>query len=86
MPYQILITKSAEKEIEHLPKKTIINIDKAILALAHNPRPSGYTQLKNSKNIFRIRTGNYRIIYAIEDTIKIVEIRKVGHRKDVYKV
>lgn len=44
MPYQIIITKSAEKEIEQLPKKIIINIDKAILALAHNPRPIGYTQ------------------------------------------
>ena len=50
------------------------------------PRPAGSKKLQGaSENLWRIRTGDYRIIYAIEDTIKIIEIRKIGHRKDIYR-
>ncbi len=60
----------------------ISNIDK----LASDPRPAGSKKLKDSEeDLWRIRVGDYRIIYLIDDQIRIVNIRKVGHRKDVYE-
>lgn len=55
-------------------------------SLAENPYPSGVKKLKGSEDIFwRVRVGNYRVIYSVDDEIKIIDIRKVGHRKDIYK-
>jgi mRNA interferase RelE/StbE len=59
-------------------------IIKAILNLSDNPRPQGSKKLKGGFENWRIRIGDYRIIYAIDDEILIVDIRKVGHRKDIY--
>lgn len=54
--------------------------------LANNPRPIGSKKLKGaSENLWRIRIGDYRVVYLIEDSIKIIEIRKIGHRKDIYR-
>ena len=84
--YQILITRQALKEIIALPKKTSILVSDAIEALKENARPAGCKKLKGETDyLWRIRVGSYRIIYAIEDKIKVVEIRKIGHRKDVYE-
>lgn len=56
----------------------------AIDELAIEPRPEGSKKLKSSdENLWRIRIGDYRVLYIIEDTIKVVEIRKIGHRKDI---
>ncbi len=82
--YQVQVKKSAIKELSQISapynQKIIIAID----GLAENPRPNGYKQLKG-ENAFRLRVGDYRIIYTIEDVIKIVEIQRVRHRRDVYK-
>ena len=84
--YKITITKHALKEIGALPAKTCKEISAVIDALANNPRPAGCKKLKAEKEyLWRVRAGSYRIIYLIEDTIKVVEIRKVGHRKEVYQ-
>jgi mRNA interferase RelE/StbE len=84
--YQLRIVKSALKEMEELPIKVNREIGKEIEALADNPRPNGCKKLKAEKEyLWRIRVGNYRVIYSIEDVIKIIEIRKVGHRKEIYK-
>jgi len=57
-----------------------------INGLAENPRPSGVKKLKGiSEDLYRIRSGDYRVIYSISDQIRIVDIRKIGHRKDIYK-
>lgn len=84
--YDIKFKKKAYKELFKLPsimiKKVAISIDE----LAVDPRPEGSKKLKGSnENLWRIRIGDYRVIYLIEDTIKIVEIRKIGHRKDIYE-
>ncbi|MES1217243.1 MAG: type II toxin-antitoxin system RelE/ParE family toxin, partial [Bacteroidota bacterium] len=59
---------------------------KTISSLAQNPRPLGVKKLKGStEDLYRIRSGDYRVIYSVDDEIRIVDIRKVGHRKDIYK-
>ncbi|MFN8253999.1 MAG: type II toxin-antitoxin system RelE/ParE family toxin [Ferruginibacter sp.] len=84
--YTISIKPSALKELACLPKATAKKAGKAIDGLAVNPRPEGVKKLKGSnENLYRIRVGDYRIIYLIEDEIKIVDIRRIGHRKDIYK-
>jgi mRNA interferase RelE/StbE len=54
--------------------------------LAENPRPAGVKKLKgNNEDLYRIRSGDYRVVYSIEDEIRVVDIRKIGHRKDIYR-
>lgn len=81
--YSILITKTVQKQLDNLPEKTVINLINCIEKLADNPRPSGYKKLKN-RNGYRIRKGDYRIIYDIFDHTLIIEIIVIGHRKDIY--
>lgn len=84
--YQITITQSALKELKQLQKPVVQKIEKLISGLAINPRPVGVKKLKgNNENIYRVRSGDFRVVYAIEDAVRIVEIRKIGHRKDIYQ-
>lgn len=84
--YQITISQSAFKELNRLSKGNIKKIEKAIDSLSDNPRPPGVKKLKGiSEDLYRIRSGDYRVVYAIDDMIQIVDIRKIGHRKDIYK-
>jgi len=56
------------------------------MVLAENPRPAGCKKLKGThEDLWRIRIGNYRVIYTINDTIQIIDIQKIGHRKDIYE-
>jgi mRNA interferase RelE/StbE len=84
--YQIVLKESARKELLRIPKVAIGKIAHAIDGLEIEPRPLGVKKLKGSEeDLYRIRVGDYRIIYAISDTIRVVNIRKIGHRKDIYK-
>lgn len=84
--YQITFKESASKELQRLSKSVIKKIIFSINELSENPRPSGVKKLKDSnENLYRIRVGDYRIIYVIDDGIKIVNIRRIGHRKDIYR-
>ncbi len=82
--YQLRIKKSAEKELEVLPLQAIISIRKEILKLIDTPFPTGYKKLKGFKDLYRIRSGVYRIIYTIHKETITIEILKIGHRKDIY--
>ena len=82
--YQLKIKRSAEKELANLDVDTVIAINERILILRNNPFPSGYKKLKGFKNLYRIRVGNYRIIYSVQHDILIIEILKIAHRKNVY--
>jgi len=82
--YQIVINRKAQKEIDALPTYIKGSIDAHIFSLAENPRPNGAIKLQGAENLYRIRVGDYRIVYAIEEEVKIVEVVKVAHRKDVY--
>ena len=84
--YQITFKDSASKELQRLSKSVVTKIASAINELSENPRPSGVKKLKDSsEDLYRIRVGDYRIIYVIDDGIKIVNIRRLGHRKDIYR-
>jgi len=82
--YKVLIKPSAVKELKKIPKRELSRLTSRIESLALDPRPPGCEKLA-VQNAFRIRQGDYRIIYIIEDTILIVTIIKVGHRRDIYK-
>ncbi len=82
--YKINFKKSAIKELRVLSGKEIKRISILIGNLSNNPRPSGCKKLKGYSNLWRIRSGNYRIIYSIEDQILIIEILEIVNRKDAY--
>lgn len=85
MKYSIIYNKAASKEISKLSKKDIGAIINKIDSLEDNPRPSGCKKLIGLfEDLWRIRIGNYRVIYAIEDEVRIVEVRRVGDRKNIY--
>ena len=82
--YQLKIKKSAEKELANLPLETILPIRDRIRELSDNPYPNGYKKLKGFKNLYRIRSGMYRIIYSILHDELVIEVLKITHRKDAY--
>ena len=85
MSYRVEINRKVAKSIEKLPKKEITKLLDKITELGENPYPVGSKKLVGaSENVLRIRQGNYRIIYVVEEEVKLVEIRKIGHRRDVY--
>jgi mRNA interferase RelE/StbE len=82
--YNILITPSAVKDIENIPRKDRIRIIQKIQGLADTPRPQGCEKLAG-ENRYRIRQGVYRIVYSVSDRELHIIVVKVGHRRDVYK-
>lgn len=87
MKYHIEITDKIEKKITKLPKKDKERIIEAIDSLIENPRPDNCKKLKgnNKPPLYRVRAGNFRIVYSIQDEILLILVVEVGHRKDVYK-
>ena len=84
MNYKVVLSRQAVKEIKKLPRDTIKKVHSKISSLSFDPRPSGVVKLASFQNLWRIRVGNYRIIYSIEDDIRIVDIREVVNRKNAY--
>ncbi len=84
MPYLLDFSKQALKELEKINEPFYSNIKEAISKLTENPRPNGYIKL-NGRDGYRIRIGDYRVIYDIFDTQLIIEIVTLGHRKDIYE-
>jgi mRNA interferase RelE/StbE len=83
--YKITIKKSAAKELEDIHKKDLRRIVKRIQSLTQNPRPHGCQKLSRQSR-FRIRQGDYRIVYSIDDKDCIVDIVKIGHRREIYRL
>jgi len=82
--YKIEVKQSAAKELRKIPKASLVRVLDRIASLADNPRPDGSMKLTNQEK-YRLRIGNYRVLYSIEDDILTVYVVKVGHRKDVYR-
>lgn len=82
--YKILIKASAAKELEELPKKDNARIIDRIKSLADNPRPAGAEKLTGI-NRYRVRQGDYRILYEVYDNEIVVMVVKIGHRREVYR-
>ncbi len=83
--YTVLLGKAASKELKRLPAAEANKLFKSIARLAEDPRPTGCKKLKGYQNAWRIRRGNYRILYTINDTEIVVEVLSVAHRKDAYR-
>jgi mRNA interferase RelE/StbE len=82
--YKIIVKKSVAKDLRSIPKKDIQRILAAIQSLADNPRPPQSKKLSGQER-YRLRQGNYRILYSIEDEKLVVCVVKVGNRRDVYR-
>jgi mRNA interferase RelE/StbE len=82
--YKLFFKKSVQKDFDTIPKKDLKRILSRIKTLAENPRPSGCEKLTGQER-YRLRQGQYRIVYSIQDDELTVWIVKVGHRKDIYR-
>ena len=82
--YRIELKKSVEKDLEPIPKKDVQRIMSAIESLADDPRPPQAKKLSGLEQ-YRLRQGNYRILYSIKDDLLIVFVVAAGHRKDIYR-
>ncbi len=83
--YQISWRHSAVKELKKIKPSIVAKIVKAVEELANNPRPRGSKKLTGTNSVYRIRLGDYRVMYEIKDKELVVEVIKCKHRKDVYK-
>lgn len=83
--YRIALTPKARKQLSVLPKNAQERIDTRLLALAENPRPPGVKKLHARADRYRIRVGDYRVIYAIEDDVLLVLVLEVGNRREVHR-
>lgn len=82
--YRIFIRKSAAGELARIPKKSLRRIVEQIRSLGEEPRPRGNEKL-SARERYRIRQGDYRVVYSIDDAARTVEIFKIGHRSEVYR-
>ncbi len=82
--YRIEVRRPAERAIHRVPRPDQMRIYQKIKALATDPRPAGCAVLQNAPG-YRIRVGDYRVIYEVRDTERLIVIRAAGHRKDIYR-
>ncbi|MCW7753540.1 type II toxin-antitoxin system RelE/ParE family toxin [Desulfobotulus sp. H1] len=82
--YKILFRKSVEKDLLGIRGKDVIRILERIKSLENNPRPPGYEKL-TGQDRYRLRQGQYRIVYSIQDNELTIWVVAIGHRKDVYQ-
>lgn len=82
--YRVELKPSARKELTRLPAQLIARIVPRLESLASNPRPPGCKKLKGGDNEWRIRVGDYRVVYTIEDASRLVEVTRIRHRSEVY--
>ena len=83
--YKIEWKRSALKELEKLPRPMISKVVSAVDNLSSNPFPPGVRKLVGTEDIYRIRVGDYRVLYNIIENKLVIEIIRVRHRKDVYR-
>lgn len=83
--YKVIVSKTASKELADLPSQVVNRIVPAIIKLGENPHPAGCKKLKGEQDTWRIRVGDYRVVYIIDEVVRIVDVRSVGHRKNVYE-
>jgi mRNA interferase RelE/StbE len=83
--YTVIVERSAVRDLKRLPDQIRTRVDEHILALAANPRPQGVEKLSGSDCSYRLRVGDYRVLYEIHDEILHVLVVKIGHRREVYR-
>lgn len=83
--YKIEWKQSAKKELRKLEKTAIPRIIKVVEDLSLDPHPVGCRKLQGSERLYRVRVGDYRVVYSVENEVLLVEIIRVRHRKDIYR-
>ena len=83
--YEVYLERSAENDLKRLPTSTFDRILHQIKTLAENPRPSGCRKITGSNNDWRIRIGDYRVLYEVNDRVKAVRVMRVRHRREAYR-
>ena len=83
--YSVTFARSARKELQDLAPSIAERIIDHIEALKENPRPAGSIKLQGGKQLWRIRIGDYRVVYAIDDSSRTVDVSVIRHRKDAYR-
>jgi mRNA interferase RelE/StbE len=83
--YQVIIKPAAEKQLDRLPSKDRRRVVAALATLSDEPRPPGCAKLEGADDLWRIRVGQYRVVYTIRDDKLLVLVVRVAHRKDVYR-
>ena len=83
--YDVYLERAAERDLTRLPVETFDRIVPRIRALAENPRPVGCRKLAGSENDWRIRIGDYRVIYEIDEDEKAVRVFRIRHRREAYR-
>jgi mRNA interferase RelE/StbE len=85
MAYSIAFAKAAKRQFDKLPRPAQRRLGDVIAALAVDPRPPGVVKLTGEDRLYRVRSGDYRIIYQVEDERLLILVVKVGHRREVYR-
>ena len=85
MSYLLRFEKRVLKDLDRIPEKDLVRIDKTIQALALQPHPVGVKKLVGEESLYRVRQGDYRIIYMVDHKTNVVSILGVRHRRDVYR-
>jgi len=85
MAYTIEFAPSAEREFRKLAREVQLRVRPRIDSLAYEPRPAGAKKLRGQEDLWRIRAGDYRIVYEVRDRILVVLVVRVAHRREVYR-
>jgi mRNA interferase RelE/StbE len=83
--YSLVVKQSAQRELDALDDVVFTRVDRKILALADNPRPAGCKKLKGYGDHWRVRAGDWRVIYFIDDAAGLVSVTRIAHRREVYE-
>lgn len=84
MSYQVIIPKAVQKQLDKLPNEARDSVIACLVNLRENPRPLKSLKMKDSQG-YRLKAGNYRILYNIDDPTQTITLRRVGHRRDIYR-
>jgi mRNA interferase RelE/StbE len=82
--YAVELKPSARKELESLPDSVLPRVVRRLELLAHDPRPAGCKKLKGYKDQWRLRIGDWRVVYVVEDKARLVSVTRIAHRREVY--
>lgn len=83
--YEIYLEHKTERDLKQLPQVIFNRIITDIKSLANNPRPSTCRKIIGSKNDWRIRVGDYRVIYEVDDQAKVIKVMRIKHRREAYR-
>ena len=85
MAYQVLLRPAAGRDLARLPSDIGSRLTDVLFALEKDPRPPGITKLTGSANLWRVRVGDYRILFEIDDSAQTVLVLRIAHRRDAYR-